>query len=650
MANCVSKGIAFHNGDLGREDREVIEDLFRKGVLRLVCTTTTLAQGVNLPAHLVIVKSTKLYYGGQLREYDSNTVMQMVGRAGRPQYGNTGVAVVMTASSSAEHYRSLLSGPCDTIESQLLQRMAEHITAEACRKTVNDIPGVVRWVKSTFLWTRVKRSPERYGLAPRDASVKEVESRLTALCVSTVNELVGAELLRFDGPDNAFRPEELASLMTKYYISFHTMKEIVADLSNLYSEELILKAVSGSKEFTDEFILRRSEKKTLNEVNKLVRYPIPGRVTQISEKALLLMQGTLADQFDTLSDDPGLRSDSVRIMPIASRISRCLAEILMTHQKRSSLTRIVCALRVSRSIDNRAWWNGDCILKQIPGVGPNTCLSLAKNGIRDFDVLQACSPRKLEAILSKNPPYGNEIQSKVRSFPKLSIDNIDASAESGRVRVRAEFSMSLRRPTEAERIWKKSMKSSQNLVLIIEAASAVEKPICFKSSLSLSSEAISFRKEASFHFREARKTFTVRVFVGSDSVVGIDQLRAIPYRFENGKLRSLSDDRRLASTLDSNGPGKFSIPACLTEISGDNQNMAMTESTIGRPRNQKTLRNVDSNRPTTARKTKRNQDPPEAIWDLSKRHTSFPGVQSCLSSFRLTEKRVSHSCWFVDSA
>lgn len=48
-------------------------------------TTSTLAMGVNLPAHLVVIKSTMHYAGGMFEEYSETDILQMIGRAGRPQ-------------------------------------------------------------------------------------------------------------------------------------------------------------------------------------------------------------------------------------------------------------------------------------------------------------------------------------------------------------------------------------------------------------------------------------------------------------------------------------------------------------------------------------------------------------------------------------
>lgn len=49
----------------------------------MICCTSTLAVGVNLPCHLVIIKNTVCYQESGLKEYADLEMMQMLGRAGR---------------------------------------------------------------------------------------------------------------------------------------------------------------------------------------------------------------------------------------------------------------------------------------------------------------------------------------------------------------------------------------------------------------------------------------------------------------------------------------------------------------------------------------------------------------------------------------
>ncbi len=55
---------------------------------------------VNLPAHLVVIKSTMHYITGMFQECSESQVLQMIGRAGRPQFDTTATAVIMTRNST----------------------------------------------------------------------------------------------------------------------------------------------------------------------------------------------------------------------------------------------------------------------------------------------------------------------------------------------------------------------------------------------------------------------------------------------------------------------------------------------------------------------------------------------------------------------
>lgn len=61
------------------EEREAIEHAFRAQSLRVICATSTLSSGVNLPAHRVIIKAQTT---GPVA-LNGLTYLQMIGRAGR---------------------------------------------------------------------------------------------------------------------------------------------------------------------------------------------------------------------------------------------------------------------------------------------------------------------------------------------------------------------------------------------------------------------------------------------------------------------------------------------------------------------------------------------------------------------------------------
>lgn len=61
LKDILSYGFAIHHAGMSREDRELVEDLFADRHIAVLCTTATLAWGVNLPAHAVIIRGTQMY-------------------------------------------------------------------------------------------------------------------------------------------------------------------------------------------------------------------------------------------------------------------------------------------------------------------------------------------------------------------------------------------------------------------------------------------------------------------------------------------------------------------------------------------------------------------------------------------------------------
>jgi helicase len=98
LAKCVRKGIAFHHAGLHAKQKELIEDHFRNGVVRIICCTPTLAAGVDLPAFRTIIRDVKRYSGQGMVNIPVLEFLQMAGRAGRPSFDPYGEAIVVAST------------------------------------------------------------------------------------------------------------------------------------------------------------------------------------------------------------------------------------------------------------------------------------------------------------------------------------------------------------------------------------------------------------------------------------------------------------------------------------------------------------------------------------------------------------------------
>ncbi|WVR06827.1 hypothetical protein IAU60_003863 [Kwoniella sp. DSM 27419] len=152
-------GIAVHHAGLTKQDRRMIEEAFRVRRLDLLISTSV-AVGVNLPAHTVIIKGTSAWQGAGFREYTDIEIQQMMGRAGRPQYDNTGVVVIMCDKAKLRKYQAMVRS--DTIlESSLHLNLTEHLNSQIGLSTIN-----------TFLYIRIQQNPRYYALPDEAAGAK----------------------------------------------------------------------------------------------------------------------------------------------------------------------------------------------------------------------------------------------------------------------------------------------------------------------------------------------------------------------------------------------------------------------------------------------------------------------------------------------
>ena len=179
-------GFAIHHAGMTRTDRQLVEDLFADGHVQVLVSTATLAWGVNLPAHTVIIKGTQIYNPekGAWTELSPLDVMQMLGRAGRPQYDSYGEGIIVTGHSELQYYLSLMNQQLP-IESQFVSKLADQLNAEIVLGTVQNAREACNWIGYTYLYVRMLRNPSLYGIAPdvltRDITLEERRADLVRI-------------------------------------------------------------------------------------------------------------------------------------------------------------------------------------------------------------------------------------------------------------------------------------------------------------------------------------------------------------------------------------------------------------------------------------------------------------------------------------
>uniref|UniRef100_A0A6Q2X1K2 DNA 3'-5' helicase n=1 Tax=Esox lucius TaxID=8010 RepID=A0A6Q2X1K2_ESOLU len=417
LRDLVTFGVGFHHAGVDVSDRKVIEEAFILGDLPVLFTTSTLAMGVNLPAHLVVIKSTAHYAGGACQEYSEADMLQMIGRAGRPQFDTSATAVIMTKTQTRDKYMQFMNG-AEVIESSLHTHLVEHLNAEIVLHTISDVNMALDWIRSTFLYIRALKNPKHYGFST-GLDRCGIEAKLQELCLKNLNSLASIGLISMDEDIN-IKATEAGRLMARYCVAFDTMKQFNTVSGTETLPELIELMAKG-REFAD-VQLRVNEKRTLNTLNKdknrvTIRYPMEGKVKNNEMKVNCLIQA----QFGSIPiQEFGLTQDTGRIFRNGVRISRCLAEFLNQRSK-TGFTALLNSVILAKCFRAKLWENSPYVSKQLEKIGLTLSTAMVNAGLTTFNRIEQSNARELELIINRHPPFGNQIREAVMNLPKYEV-------------------------------------------------------------------------------------------------------------------------------------------------------------------------------------------------------------------------------------
>ncbi|KAK3240836.1 activating signal cointegrator 1 complex subunit, partial [Cymbomonas tetramitiformis] len=292
MAELFEHGFGIHHAGMLRSDRNIMEKLFAEGLIKVLVCTATLAWGVNLPAHMVVIKGTQVYDSqkGAFGDLGMLDVMQIFGRAGRPQYGIDGEAVIITSHNKLAKYLGLLTHQLP-IESQFVAGLADNLNAELVLGSVSNVREAVQWLGYTYLFVRMLRNPLAYALTWQDLELDpRLELHRKKLITEAARTLDRARSLRFDEKSGNLYSTEQGRVASHFYIVHRSMEVYTELMKRHMSEADLFFMVAQSAEF--ENIQVRDEE--IPEIEQLNRKQCPidvkGGIETKHGKANVLLQ------------------------------------------------------------------------------------------------------------------------------------------------------------------------------------------------------------------------------------------------------------------------------------------------------------------------------------------------------------------------
>lgn len=434
-------GVAFHHAGLQISDRRLIEQAFLDGQLAILCSTSTLAVGVNLPAHLVIIKNTNYFKEAKFVPYSESSLVQMIGRAGRPQFDTEATAVILTRFSQKDVIQNMLSGN-QVVESQLHKFLTEHLNSEIVLGTINEDNIARKWIDATFLRIRLLKCPENYGLNKNSSAVMK-ENALIDWVRNSVEKLLEYQLAKRN-KQQMIESTDSGRAMARHYICLETMTK----LTTLRGDETmfeLLSCVCSCYEVISDIQVRMEEKSSLNSINnpsdesQRLRFSLGDKIDTKEKKANALLQLLFGN---TIVNEAMLQQEMTRISRNAGRVVNCLRDIIML-QNEKGYELVANALILSQCFTAKLWENSIYISKQLDRIGPSISHALAKNGMTTFEALRRANPRNLEIFCNRLPPFGSNVQQTCFGLPVYDLNvrfrNIGNSRE--KISVLADVTM-----------------------------------------------------------------------------------------------------------------------------------------------------------------------------------------------------------------
>uniref|UniRef100_A0A8C3K8H2 Activating signal cointegrator 1 complex subunit 3 n=1 Tax=Calidris pygmaea TaxID=425635 RepID=A0A8C3K8H2_9CHAR len=406
-------GFAIHHAGMTRVDRTLVEDLFADKHIQVLVSTATLAWGVNLPAHTVIIKGTQVYSPekGRWTELGALDILQMLGRAGRPQYDTKGEGILITSHGELQYYLSLLNQQLP-IESQMVSKLPDMLNAETVLGNVQNAKDAVNWLGYTYLYIRMLRSPTLYGISHDDLKGDPLlDQRRLDLVHTAALMLDKNNLVKYDKKTGNFQVTELGRIASHYYITNETMQTYNQLLKPTLSEIELFRVFSLSSEFRN-ITVREEEKLELQKLLERVPIPVKESIEEPSAKINVLLQAFISQ---LKLEGFALMADMVYVTQSAGRLMRAIFEIVLNRGWAQLTDK---TLNLCKMIDKRMW-QSMCPLRQFKKLPEEVVKKIEKKNF-PFERLYDLNHNEIGELI-RMPKMGKTIHKYVHLFPKLEL-------------------------------------------------------------------------------------------------------------------------------------------------------------------------------------------------------------------------------------
>ncbi|KAL7153162.1 hypothetical protein ABFS83_04G147200 [Erythranthe nasuta] len=401
-------GIGLHHAGLNDKDRSLVEELFANNKIQVLVCTSTLAWGVNLPAHLVIIKGTEYFDAKSKRyvDFPITDILQMMGRAGRPQFDQHGKAIILVHEPKKSFYKKFLYEPFP-VESSLREQLHDHINAEIVSGTICHKEDAVHYLTWTYLFRRLMVNPAYYGLEDTDPGT--LSSYMSSLALSTFEDLEDSGCIKID--EDRVEPMMLGSVASQYYLKYTTVSMFASNVEADTTLEVFLHVLAGASEY-DELPVRHNEEIHNAELSNKVRYMVDKNLLDDPHvKANLLFQAHFSrvelPVTDYVTDLKSVLDQSIRI--IQAMIDLCANS--------GWLSSMITCMHLLQMVMQGLWFDKDSSLWMLPCMTDDLITTLGQRGISSVRQLLDLPTASLQALIKSSG--ASRLNEELQHFPRI---------------------------------------------------------------------------------------------------------------------------------------------------------------------------------------------------------------------------------------
>ncbi|KAH0791027.1 DExH-box ATP-dependent RNA helicase DExH14 [Histomonas meleagridis] len=379
LAHCLTFGVGLHHAGMLTHDLNIIEKLFEEGNLKLLIATSTLAWGVNLPAHFVIIKGTEYFDAKScgFKPYTITELQQMMGRAGRPQFDKQGIVMIFCEESRKDFIKKFINSPFP-VESSLLSNIYDHVNAEISNGRINSKKSLIDWINNTYFALRLNSNPKYYN----NITIDEVAD-------NTIQILQDSYCCEMN-IDKIIKPTIAGKIGSIFYVSYKTIRLFMNNINNSQNIIDVLYFLCQSDEFKD-VPIRHNEDLLI--ANMKPRYKCDGLMDSPFTKTYYMIQYYLSHQKMPI---PDFDNDLSSVLDQILRIVGCYIEICAIQ---NNLNGMINAILIGQMITQGLWWD-DVPFKTL--INQKTYDELKKNNIDTLPKMLLMNTNNSEIQLVKD--------------------------------------------------------------------------------------------------------------------------------------------------------------------------------------------------------------------------------------------------------